>query len=346
MGIILLLIGINYTIINSLFIHSYVIKAIFFIFVSAVLLKNSKIIYSINKFALYFCTFLSLQALLVYLIQNFSFQLHYENWEIIKANRVVEFNLFYGVKMFEDYFRATSYFTESNRFGYFLTPSLFISIYYAKRNIMYLFSTVVIMLAIIITFSVATLTSVCLGLLIYFRKNRKIHKILILSIFLMPFIYLIISNNIDFFSFMYDKTASYKWRIFGIINTIFVFIHHPFGVPEDTLVTVSGLIEGGNSTLSLLYWLQYGGIQTLLILIPLLFFWFKSIVRLVKSENTYLFLFGIGGLCFFLQQSFYGTYYEYYFLIIMAMISVFSYSLKIDKKKNTKYINSNINYAY
>ena len=195
MGIILLLIGINYTIINSLFIHSYVLKAIFFTFICAVFLKDSKIIYSINKFALYFCTFLSVQALLVYLVQIAGFQLNYENWEIIKANRSVEFNILYGVKMFEGYFRATSYFTESNRFGYFLTPSLFISLYYAKRNIMYLFSTVVIALAIFITFSVASLISVCLGLLIYFRNNRNILKKLILSVFLTPFIYLIFSRD-------------------------------------------------------------------------------------------------------------------------------------------------------
>jgi len=346
MGIILLLIGINYTIINSLFIHSYVLKAIFFTFICAVFLKDSKIIYSINKFALYFCTFLSVQALLVYLVQIAGFQLNYENWEIIKANRSVEFNILYGVKMFEGYFRATSYFTESNRFGYFLTPSLFISLYYAKRNIMYLFSTVVIALAIFITFSVASLISVCLGLLIYFRNNRNILKKLILSVFLTPFIYLIFSSNIDFFTFMFDKSGSYKLRIVGIINRVFVIIDHPFGIPEGPLVPMAGLLEGGNSTIALLFWAQYGGIQTVLLFIPLIFLWFKSIVRLVKPDDEYLLLVGIGGLCFFLQQSFYGTYYEYYFLIIMAMISALSYSIKINKKKNIKHMNSIVNYAY
>ena len=346
MGIILLLIGINYTIINSLFIHSYVLKAIFFTFICAVFLKDSKIIYSINKFALYFCTFLSVQALLVYLVQIAGFQLNYENWEIIKANRSVEFNILYGVKMFEGYFRATSYFTESNRFGYFLTPSLFISLYYAKRNIMYLFSTVVIALAIFITFSVASLISVCLGLLIYFRNNRNILKKLILSVFLTPFIYLIFSSNIDFFTFMFDKSGSYKLRIVGIINRVFVIIDHPFGIPEGPLVPMAGLLEGGDSTIALLFWAQYGGIQTVLLFIPLIFLWFKSIVRLVKPDDEYLLLVGIGGLCFFLQQSFYGTYYEYYFLIIMAMISALSYSIKINKKKNIKHMNSIVNYAY
>ena len=334
MGIILLLIGINYTIINSLFIHSYVIKAIVFTFICAVLLKDSKIIYSVNKFALYLCTFLSVQALLVYLVQIAGFQLNYSNVGIIKGGNI-EFNILYGVKMFEGYFRATSYFTESNRFGYFLTPSLFISFYYTKRNIKYLFSTVVIALAIFITFSVASLISVCLGLLIYFRNNRNILNKLILSVFLTPFIYLIISSNIDFFTFMFDKSGSYKMRILGIINKVFVTIEHPFGIPEGTLVPMAGLLEGGNSTIALLYWAQYGGIQTVLLFIPLIFLWFKSIVRLIKSDNPYFVLFGIGALCFLLQQSFYGTYFEYYFLIIMAITLVLAhYDLAFPDKYN------------
>lgn len=346
MGIILLLIGINYTIINSLFIHSYVFKAIFFTFICAVLLKNSNIIFSINKFALYFCTFLSVQALFVYLVQIAGFQLNYENWEIIKANRTVEFNILYGVKMFEGYFRATSYFTESNRFGYFLTPSLFISIYYTKRNIMYLFSTVVIAMAIFTTFSVASLISVCLGLLIYFGRNRNLHKILILSIFLTPFIYLIFSSNIDFFTFMFDKSASLEDRILGMINKGFVFINNPFGVPEGTLVPMVGLLEGGNSTNALFYWAQYGGVQAIILLIPLLLLWFKSIVQLINSKNEYLLLIGIGGFCFFLQQSFFGSYFEYYFMILMAIMSVLA--LQTDKINFNNLLSSKIsfNYAY
>ena len=335
MGLIMLFIGINYILINNFLFHSYMLRPFFFTIVCALLYKNSSIIHIFNKYVLFISIIFSIQALFIWIVYFLGFSLSYESWYFIGGDRSFDFNLLYGIELDPNYIRSTSYFTESNRFGYFLTPSFFVCLFYSRKNIFYLILLFIIGLAIVSTFSLATLVSVIFGLLIYIKKNKKLFRLIPFLIILLPVLFFISLIGSDFLLFMFDKAGSIEDRMFGIINRIMLIKAYPFGTPDSVLATID-LLEGGSSTITLLYWLQIGGIQSIIFFIPLLFFWVKSIITLINSANIYYLCIGCGSLCFFLQQSFYGTYFEYYFLIIMSINVVLSnYDSTISSKRSS-----------
>ena len=82
----------------------------------------------------------------------------------------------------------------------------------------------------------------------------------------------------------------------------------------------------------MLYWGVVAGLQSVFLLIILIVMWIYNLINVSKLNNNFLALLSCGMIANLMQQSFYGTYFEYYFLSMMAVVIV---SLKIHKKSGT-----------
>ena len=148
-----------------------------------------------------------------------------------------------------------------------------------------------------------------------------------------PLGYLIYGYTPEFFHGMFDKSSSYGMRMLGIYSVVSSALEYPFGIPYE-LVTEEGIgrIEGSTVTAGVLHWMQFGGIQSVFLLVMLLFIWFRDIIFLIKNGSGFYVAIGYGALAYFLEESFYGDYFEFLFVALMAIVSASSMSVKRQRK--------------
>lgn len=325
------LVAINYVILNNIIFHSYILKSVTYAVICGAIFRVPQLIKRYLKVYMFIVGLLGLQGILLIILWAMNYHLSYEYIEFVDSNSYRYFNALMGFENSYYYFRITSYFTETNRLAYFLTPSLFIVHYYristGKAIYKILFYTTLI--TIIFTFSVFGYFAIILGVFLYyiFHRGIKVKTIMLYSgLLLLLLIFYTLSS--EFFDFMFNKAGSYQDRYTGILSKLSTIKSHPYGVPERTVSYLASAKYYGNSTLTLLNWTLIGGIQSAVLLFVILAIWMKNIYSLLKSKNQFLVLIGCASFSLLMEQSFYGTYYEYYFMSWMVILSVIQYMFK------------------
>jgi hypothetical protein len=326
-------VAVIYCYINGLLFHSYVLRTIFFVLLCASFYQYPRLMDQFIKTGLLLSAYLGLQALILIILMLFDVTLPYDSINFVESGGSRDFNILAGFSNDKSYFRTISYFTETNRLAYFLTPSLFLSYYYSKDIFLYKIVFYLIVVAILSTFSVFSFFSIACGVLVYILYTRNSGKTAMLVFpFLVIIGYIIYSLNTEFLSWMFDKSGSSTSRILGILTKIQMVYDRPYGYDEATVSKMFDSKEAtqtlGNSTLTLLNWSVIGGMQSAVLLGGLLLMWFVELKKLLKTNNKFLALLACGMIANLLQQSFYGSYFEYYFLGMMAIVTTYSKLLR------------------
>ena len=318
---IMLAVCINYSWVNGLYYNAYFFRAFFFISMCALFYRHPILIRQYLKIGIFISALLGLQAFILTMLMLGEVTIGYSNVAFIDGGER-EFNLLAGVRNDPNYFRVTSYFTETNRLAYFLTPSLFVSYYYVKRSLLFKAAFLVILFGVVSTFSVFSFFAIIVGVTLYmvYAKRKRTKFVLIAPVVAIFFIG-IYSLLPEYFAMITDKSASVKYRIFGIISKLDMISSNPYGSGEVALSKSLEFTPEANSTLTMLYWGVVGGVQSIVLLLILLVLWSRSILKLSRVKDDLLCLLACGMLASLMQQSFYGTYFEYYFLSMMAVVT-------------------------
>ena len=200
--------------------------------------------------------------------------------EMIGIGTVHAFNPFLGVIDSQDFsqLRIASFFTESNRLGYFLVPLIFIhTSLKSKYSKLYL---TLFGLVLLLTKSFAAL-GVFIVLRIIFYKNLRFFYISILILFL--YIILIQLNECSLSFYCETDILTQIDRGKSISNRLASFYHltttlpsNPFGISSEILEEVAGVAPIYSA---LVFWSLVGGWIALLSLI------FLSLSVIYKSVN-------------------------------------------------------------
>lgn len=318
---IMLAVCVNYSWVNGLYYNAYFIRTFFFMSMCALFYRHPILIGQYLKIGIFISALLGLQAFILTTLMLGDVSIGYHNVTFIDGGEL-EFNWLAGFRNDYDYFRVVSYFTETNRLAYFLTPSLFVSYYYAKSSLLFKGAFLVILFGVVSTFSAFSFFSIIVGVSFYmlYAKRKGFQYLLIGPVGAM-FIMGIYFLAPEYFATIMDKTGSLVYRLLGIIAKVEMITSNPFGAGEVALAKSLELTPEANSTLTMLYWGVVGGVQSIVLLLILLVLWSLSILKLSRLKDGYLCLLACGMLASVMQQSFYGTYFEYYFLSMMAVVT-------------------------
>lgn len=325
---------ISYSVANEVVYNAFFLRVLYFISICAAFYRYPMLMRQYIKIGLFLSTLLGIQAIILTFLYISDVNINFNTVNFIDGGEK-QFNVFAGFENDYNYFRPISYFTETNRLAYFLTPSLFISYYYfnTRKNIFFKIMFLIISFGVIITFSAFSFFAILLSVSFYMVvvKQMSLKYFLALPIFalLIVFIY---SFNPEFFSLYIDKSGSISYRVLGIISKYEMIIANPYGAGELALAKELEVNPQANSTITLLYWGVVAGLQSVFLLIILILMWVYNLINVSKLNNNFLALLSCGMIANLMQQSFYGTYFEYYFLSMMAVVVV---SLKIYKKSGS-----------
>lgn len=320
--LIMLAVCVNYSWVNGLYYNAYFIRTFYFISACALFYRYPGLVGQYLKIGICISAILGLQAFVLTVLMLAEINIEYHNVAFIDGGGERDFNWFSGFRNDVNYFRVTSYFTETNRLAYFLTPSLFVSYYYAKRSLFFKAAFLAILFGVVSTFSVFSFFAIIVAATFYmvFVKGRALRYLLIAPVCTL-FVVGVYFLAPDYFNFMLDKTGSLTYRILGVLSKTEMIVSNPLGAGEVVLAKSVELTPEANSTLTLLYWGVVGGLQAIALMLLLVWLWTSCILRLLRIDNGYLSLLACGMLASLLQQSFYGTYFEYYFLSMMATLT-------------------------
>ena len=258
-------VSIIYCVINGFYIHSYMIRAIFFVSICATFYRYPTLMITYIKIGLIISALLGLQAFVLSIFALLNLPIGYDIVNFIGSDPSSKFNFLAGFSNDYGYFRTRSYFTETNRLAYFLTPALFISYYYAKTSLLAKSGFGIILFGILSTFSVFSFFAIGVGVFTYMiYGNTKAWKFILMATICVLIGMTIYSLNAEYFDFMFDKTGSASNRITGILAKIEMVRSNVFGYSEVDLAKNG---DAGLSTLTLLQWAIIGGLQVVLSLI-------------------------------------------------------------------------------
>lgn len=320
---IMLAISVNYSWVNELYYNAYFIRSFYFISACALFFRYPILIRQYLKIGVFISALLGLQAFVLTLLMIGEVNITYNSIAFINAGGERDFNWLAGFRNDPLYFRVTSYFTESNRLAYFLTPSLFVSYFYAKNSQFFKLCFLAIIFGVLITFSAFSFFSIIAGVTFYmvYAKRKGFQYLFMIAPIGAMLIIGVYYLSPEFFSTIMDKTGSVTYRSLGIMMKLEMIASNPFGFGEAALVKSLEMTPEANSTLTILHWGVVGGVQSIAFLALLIAFWCYNILKLSRVNDRFLVLVACGMLASLMQQSFYGTYFEYYFLSLMAILT-------------------------
>jgi hypothetical protein len=227
-------------------------------------------------------------------------------------------------------YRIESFWREPARFAQFLQASIFLSLhqYITKKSIKKLFVLITLITAFFLTFSVANLFAVFFGLILFFTIARKdlLIKFRVLRKLSSPiFVVILIYGAFSFYNFtqssIYDtgsflskKTdTQFENRLerfyyaSSVLNTSF------WGNPDIRL-------DWKRNPSAIGMMIVWSGIPGALLAIILSIVFFRSIlIHIRKSKYSMVYL---GSITFFIAFNWYGSYFDNYFLFIIALYLV------------------------
>ena len=99
---------------------------------------------------------LSIIAILTIVLTLYGFNIDYKMVELV-GTRPLNVNLFFGIENDINQYRSNSFFTETNKFGYFLSPALMVMFFLRKKRVIYYVFFCILLLTVVSTFSFVVL---------------------------------------------------------------------------------------------------------------------------------------------------------------------------------------------
>lgn len=330
----MLLIAVFYSYINKEF-SALIPRAILFLLLANFFIKYS---FSINfawRIYLSFCFILSIILIIKLLLNLSGSQIVYHiATSSYDASKYFEVNFIFGSPTNIKYYRESWHFTEANKLGYFLIPAVVWLFYNLRTKNTYLIMFITTSFILVLTFSLFTFIALFSIFIfnILLNGERVIPQLIKIApkIFLLIIPILIIkANDIEQFYRLLDKSTSFNDRYTGIISSIAHFKENIFGTAVSDYYSANNLIEG-NSTNAFVWWAKFGGIQSLIFLFYFLIKIYRQILFLHKNANIADKSISLGILAFILVQTFYGNYYEYFFIFLISILSALYIKIKYE----------------
>ncbi len=326
----LLLIGL-YSLHTFKFVPSYLYMWLITLFFSGFFSRRPS---SINQFLLayaYLTILLSIHAIFVIFLHStgMNLSLAYDVEKLNIANNM-GFNLFFGViGSFDGYYRLTSYFTESNRFAYFLLPFFFILLF--TQDIKYRKSLLcLISLTLLWTMSYFACFAT-LATTLFLKASKRIILWTIAFLFFIGCLILTLGTDNE----MFNKSSSYTDRMSSLHNAIAVFEAFPFGIPRGMeLIEVDG-VNGEDLFTAPLFYLSYAGIQGLCMLLLFLLIMTNKVRYIIKNGSGLQQGFAMGFFAYSLCQAFLGVFFEFLYSAFVAIILVWHSQIKNEQKQTS-----------
>ena len=271
-------------------------------------------------------------------LSNYSFKTYSVGWDTLKG-----FGGFteYGY-MFGKFYRNQSYWIEPARFAQFLMIPLFLSLnkYQKLKSKKNIFVFMIIVLAFILTFSVANYFGLLIGLIIYFLFFQHKGKIS-----LKPFYRIMIFISVFFILFLgyslYNISNTYGYYQYSG-NILGKFTSESVETRVGRFQIASSVLDKnvfGNALLTKSYksnptaigmLIIYGGIPLAVLCLLFAGTFYLSLYRFLKrSKNMFIY---ISSIAYFIPFNWYGSYYENVFLFqIVFFTALMRYELKNKK---------------
>jgi hypothetical protein len=240
-------------------------------------------------------------------------------------------------------YRIESFWREPSRFAQFLQASIFLSLhqYISKKKIATLFVLLTLIIAFILTFSVANYFAVLFGLTLFFLIARKdiIIKMKTIRIILTPILIIVlVSGFISFYKYTessIDETGNFlSKKTVQQLDERLKRINYATTVLQDSYFGNPNIRNNWSRNPSALgMMIVWAGIPGVILAIMLSIVFFRSIIKQVrKSKYSIIY---IGSITFFIAFNWYGSYFENYFLFLIALYLVI-----------IKYDDQNVNIFY
>ena len=267
---------------------------------------------------IYVAVVLSVHAFVVYLFQSTGslFFLYY-NIPGVGGDSAVYSPLFGLVNTLNigGGYRASSFFTEANRFAYFLVPVMSAIIYSSigwKKGVFIIFLG-----SFALAQSVAAMMTIFFVNILYARSVK--YKILMAS-FLGIIVFLVavstISGEGD-----YNRGISLAVRLSSFEHLYTTLFEYPYGITARD----NWLVENLSTNISFIYWAVIGGWIGLVVFLLFTFLFAVRIHQVIKVTDGYERGLSIGIMAYLILQVFLGIGIEFLFSAFIALIYSYYY---------------------
>lgn len=227
-------------------------------------------------------------------------------------------------------FRIQSFWTEPARFAQFLLLPLFISLNRRsfRKTTKNEIRTIIILTAIILTFSVAALFSlIVVGLLYLYTskiESKNKYGYVLKRIKIIGLVFIVIAGTIYLYKYTLQhgygelviplgKGNSIAQKIKWSLEIFKYIVTNPFGSLDsyDREITLS---------FAFAHVLQFGGFLSLAALANLLFRFYKEVYRRIKANSQYTLIY-IGSICYLITISWVGNYFQYFYIFHLMYVA-------------------------
>ena len=324
--IFIFLFSLNYSLINGQLIHQYFVQGVTLILLVSLFIRFPSLMWPFLRVGIIVSVILSVQTIVVFICWAVGYRIPVEFLVFQGEENLRGLNIYLGNNGYflnSGYgFRANSYFTEAGRFAYFLTPSFFITFSLRKQRI-YRYIFILIAIALVLTFSFMALIAISVSMLILcFRSYNNMRGLLFFCLLFGSTV--LIYSMFNDVGIMSSKSGSFAARVLGLMNALEVFQQYPFGRPIDAINPTPSV----GSYISILWWLIHSGLQGVLLLVGLLAIYLRKTLLVFVNGNKIHRAIACGYLAFFLEQSLFGNYFQFYFIALTAVVISLSYSIK------------------
>jgi len=239
----------------------------------------------------------------------------------------------FGVESYSG--RYTSFFSEPNRFGFFLLIPFIFMFFKHKQNLFEYLLILLFTFVIILTQSVFTIFSILLSMLLY-KLGFSFRLFLLVS--LLSIIGII---NWDSFLLIISRVDSFNERLFATYETIAILKSYPLGLGAGyDLKSIPGIIIVSPFT-AINYWAIATGLPGLALLLLFIFQIFKKIILLINSKFIFYKLFAACFFSYFLPELWLQDMFGYLFLLYLSYLYAIAYRLTIEDASclNSKFQN-------
>lgn len=318
------------SLINDKIIFGYFAAALVYLILFGFFLKHPDAGTFYMKMGIWISVAFSIHIIFIHFLTVEGVDFSYDYISVVGIENPIKFNLLTGGYFDVGEPRIPGYFSEANKMAYFLIPSFFFCLYFSSRSVIYTTILFFLSVGIFLTFSIAAMSAIILTLAVFlFIKIRSwILRFLILSVSCVLLSLLVV--EFDILIEHINRAGSYSIRVEGIKTEVELFSRNLFGLELELVNQILSSNPRANSTLTLLRWMLFGGLFSGLLLLLMNLLWLFSCIVLMRVKHFFFPYAGLAGFSSLLVQNFYGSYYEYYFLSIMAFVAVSVFLLKND----------------
>lgn len=323
--LLILLFSLNYSLVFGVWVHGYLLQGVLLVLLTALFYRYPFLIGTAIKAGIFISVIFSIQTVIVFVAWYIGYKIPVETVNFEGYGTPTDINLWlgnHGYLRVDWYgFRAQGYFSEANRLAYFLTPSFIFSVYMQMYSRWYKLASPLIAFAIIVTFSVMAFFA--LGICFYFYRyntfGKKLKVIMGILFLGFPTLYFLYSMNPDMADHILNRSGSLGTRLLSITLAFTYALSHPLGAGNEWMQEGMIWSVAAGGSIPIFSWLFFTGIPGLSIILMLIAIYAYYLQYLIRYGNRFERTAGYVGMAFLLEQSFYGTYFEFYFVALMAI---------------------------